>query len=387
MPNTSGFTMSEAPTAEDVTVMDVQMGTPGAAFPGEPTVMPDSADKDCTCTRTWKELAVALERQLAEQKSRDRLLLERISHLDDQLQELRQHLYQALDENVSKKRNKSKKKKDSSECVDSSLLSNSQSSRTAANRTNKPASVGGVQNDLIASAEERPRGYAFGRLYNPSEVATKASTSSAQPKEKEHPITRARSPSRSRLSDSSSDDEFPAKHVPLVLPLADSDDDFELVSHQKARPLKKKHLFVGNIAPTSTAEKLTKYILGRKITAPHDIQVHSAKVFPVAEGRDSVFAKILVNDRDVKTLCSKAFWPGHLYCRNWYRKEPPTDLNSTLTEDENSAEASGQPFSSLASDKENSPPALADITPRGKARFHESRSPQDEPNAKVTNIE
>ena len=67
----------------------------------------------------------------------------------------------------------------------------------------------------------------------------------------------------------------------LVDPLSDDDESFQLVSNTRSRPEKRSALFIGNLQPTTSEDKLSQYILNRKINAEHAVVVHNVKVFPI----------------------------------------------------------------------------------------------------------
>ena len=132
----------------------------------------------------------------------------------------------------------------------------------------------------------------------------------------------------------------------LVDPLSDDDESFQLVSNTRSRREKRSALFIGNLEPTTSEERLSKYILSRKIKAEH--AVRGAKVFfPIKPGRSTTFARVMVNERYTKYLLSKAFWPGHLYSRFWWFKESEDGSGGRDELATNQAETCEQPSSEL----------------------------------------
>ena len=84
--------------------------------------------------------------------------------------------------------------------------------------------------------------------------------------------------------------------------IAEDDESWLLVSNLRSRPSKKVDLAVERVKSDATAEGLEKYIHDRCTSLPSAVTVYSVKVFPPKEGRDTVCARITVNEADKPVL-------------------------------------------------------------------------------------
>ena len=115
-------------------------------------------------------------------------------------------------------------------------------------------------------------------------------------------------------------------HVPT-----DDEDLWQLVTNEKPPPHrteKRKDLFIGNLTPGTTDEKLAEYIQRRAKKAKRDVTLHFVTVAPEDESHELLRARASVNESEADLLLSRSFWPRGIYARPWRFKEQEPEKQS-----------------------------------------------------------
>ena len=102
-------------------------------------------------------------------------------------------------------------------------------------------------------------------------------------------------------TEDSADDELPT----------DDEELWQLLSYKKPPPTrgKQKDLFIGNVMPGTTDDRLKEYVQRRANAAGKEVRVHFVTVAAEDENHELLRARIGVNARDVSLLLSRRFWP------------------------------------------------------------------------------
>ena len=256
-----------------------------------------------------------------ELRARDKLLLSRISALDDELS----HLKLLIGNRVGtiEEKNKKKKKKNSEKPQANSEQASVQiECGTVSTDTARTVALPTDVARTVATATERPPAHeevskaadpdhmvTFNNVHGlaHSTVASVCDDSTLQ-----------RSPAHSdALSDSQESAVSSARKVSL--PPLQEEDPWEGISYERPRRRKRVDVLVGNLRASTTENKLRDYIQSRVESAcqGRDVPIHRIKVFAAKEGRDTLSARVTVDARDSSLLRSREFWPGRLYCRQY----------------------------------------------------------------------
>ena len=118
-------------------------------------------------------------------------------------------------------------------------------------------------------------------------------------------------------------DDRPAWARRTTPPMWDSDDDsWEYVTKKKPS-VKKAVLYVGNLDPETTEDRLQEFISRRaakvQIKKPN---IFNCKMFlKEKDGEKTCGARITVDAESQQQLKVGQFWPGRVYARKWYFQE------------------------------------------------------------------
>ena len=118
----------------------------------------------------------------------------------------------------------------------------------------------------------------------------------------------------------------PVEELPSI---AEDDDSWTHISNIRARPKKKADLAVERVKADATPEYIEGFVHNRCKKLSASVTVHRVKVFPLKEGRDTVCARLTVNQEDIPVLKQRGFWPGRLFCRDWVYTEDGTISSKT----------------------------------------------------------
>lgn len=302
----------------------------------------------CGCGK----LEELLETQLCWHKGREKLLLDRITELHGEMMELRRQvsaLMESMGErNLEKKKKKEKKLPKKSLIRGSTHVSVGGGSSPERSRTRTPD-----QPDVDARARVRDRDRAYLAVSNPSSRTTTGhmaiARAASNPPYHRRPATEQRTafdePASSASSDTENEDMDSATasdrgrrsqrtrtHTrrtsagerdgnEISLP-TDDEDLWQLVSSQKGtRRTKRRDIFIGNLLPSTTDERLTEYIHRRAKVTNRVVTLHFVSVSKEDKDHELLRARISINASDASLLLHRNFWPSNVYARPWRFKE------------------------------------------------------------------
>ena len=153
------------------------------------------------------------------------------------------------------------------------------------------------------------------------------------------------------------------------LPPITDDIPWQTLSRSKPRAYPKRALYVGNLVDDTTSDYLASYVHQRAKSAGVDVAVEGCSLIDVASG--SVFrgAHLLISGKHADMLLKRRFWPKPVYARPWIFRETSQPNNHASLPDEERAEKviSG----SLLTSKSSSSPDADDS--QGAADADDSR--------------
>lgn len=357
--------MEEEGGAERVDVEPMELAAEG-----------DVADCDGDCRLSSlmdsiTQLTVLVKEQSVERRGREKLLLERIRVLEDEVTELRNQVSSLVNQLTISKNNslaktswKNTKKRqtssppsgvschvDSPKAVDTPEPTTLESCGGARARTNSTSGQEELSNGLRERVHVRESSQVAELMTNTSSAADVSpySESHDHASSDGHPCARAtEAPPISIASRERSDVARPSSvlvDAPNSLPPVDEDDDsWQLISSNRLRKNQTRKLFVGNLIADVSKECLTNFISARSSNLCVRAQVHDVYIFPVVEGRKSACASIVVDTSAAEMVLRRDFWPGRVYCRKWRKgnAEPRTGNELQTGDQQYALERRGQ---------------------------------------------
>ena len=294
---------------------------------------PSPKGVDCT------KLEEILDAQFCWHKGREKLLVDRISELHDEVAELRGLVSSLMDSLDPAKKQKKKKKVRQESLAAGGNVQSVQSVQVAVDESGNEQSC--TRTHGFEQSGSHPVAVGTGM---PSRTPTKQRVSRIRSVSKEGRSRAASDQAEiASCTDSDTEWEVSGRHRTrakrshrkdgsttreISLP-SDDEDLFQLVSSEKSsRRTKRKDLFVGNLLPTTTDDRLTEYIHGRAKAADRAVTLHFVSVAGEDEEHELSRARISVNARDAPLLLHRNFWPRNVYARPWRFKENHPDMTN-----------------------------------------------------------